>query len=315
MTIFKYYNVQALPLDKKYKTIGSEGYNKLFNNLKKLVDTAVNKNQIISVSASLRNHFHFAPIEVKFHEGMISGKFIKYDEVHEVIETLSKKKKYTATSAESSKVFEYEFVFDSVTHILAIENGKSIPACNPLIEAFHDILTPSLKKDYKNHQLHIIELNAAQDLEEVIENAKSYIQVKTDITFSNSQDWQNGIEDEIAEIEQELKDKNINEVHHQEKAAKSSTMTEPSKRAYAYMALSCKFGNSEITYKNKDGEKERFIMKEHPVKLAVDKSIKGKELSHIDFLYEVKNSIRIANKLTKAGLKILGKLKDKFTDK
>ena len=102
------------------------------------------RDELFKVAADLRNHFHFAPIEVNFNEVLISGKFIKYDKVDIVIETLSRQEKYAATGIESSKVFEYRFVFDPKTHVLAIEDGTSLPSATPLIKALTQILVLAL---------------------------------------------------------------------------------------------------------------------------------------------------------------------------
>lgn len=154
MAVFKYYNVQVLPLNKKQEEIGVSGYLDIFRQAKNAVDNALNEEDSLkNIAFSLRNDFYFSPLEINVREDMVYGKFIKFDQVNEVMKTISRKRTYAAGLGESSKVYEYKFVFDPVLHILAIEFGASLPAASVLSKTVEDIL-----KEYKRKNTPITEL-------------------------------------------------------------------------------------------------------------------------------------------------------------
>ncbi|MDH8061938.1 DUF4747 family protein, partial [Klebsiella pneumoniae] len=74
---------------------------------------------------------------------------------------------------------------------------------------------------------------------------------KTEITFSNSNDFIEGLEELLEGVEAEMKDKGIDKLEHKESSDKDSIMTDVSTIALVYAGLSCKFGNTEISYKDK----------------------------------------------------------------
>lgn len=63
-----------------------------------------------------------------------------------------------------------------------------------------------------------------------------------------------GLEEVLEGVENEMKEKGIATVEHKEAAAKDSIMDDVSKNALVYAGLSCKFGNTEISYKDKSNK-------------------------------------------------------------
>lgn len=310
MPSFKYYNVQVLPLEKKMPMIGLDGYQKIFKSLKETVDTAIKKREIRPISFALRNDFFIAVTEVLITDSIAYGTVMKYDEVTTVFGTLDNEEKYVSSGGESSKKYTFRFVFDFSRHILAIEMTKGLPSSNVLIEILEALLHFHKENNYPSYTLKIIEMTNAENLALVINEAVSYKKVEVDVTFSNSEDWSDAIEEEILkEIEEEMKEKQVDSLIHIEKSAKDSVMTLPTKIAMTYLGLACKFGNAMIRYKDKIGKTETFKMTDHPITLSV-KETEGKKLkSALDFALDVKASINDANNLALNAKEIIESLR------
>lgn len=298
MPSFKYYNIQVLPLDKKVPMIGSVGYKKIFESLKKTVDSAIEAKEIRSISHELRNDFFIAPVEVVITEDIAYGSIMKYDEVTTVFGTLDNKEKYVSSGGDSSKKYIYRFIFDFAKHILAIELAKGLPSSNVFIEALETSLHFHKEQIFPAYTLKVIEMTNAENLALVIDEAVSYKKVEVDVTFSNSEDWSDAIEEEILkEVESEMKEKQVDSLVHIEKSAKDSVMSLPTKIAMTYLGLACKFGNAIIRYKDKTGKTETFKMTDHPITLSVKETENNKLKSALDFALDVKASINDANNL------------------
>ncbi|MEM6218583.1 DUF4747 family protein, partial [Escherichia coli] len=133
MATYKYYNIQMLPLTNSKKHIGKEGYIKLFQHLgDKLRKVLSSEGDLRNIAVPLRNDFFFAPYEINAREDMVYGRFLKFDKVDVVRKTISRVQTYAAGFGESSKIYEYRFVFDPVLHILAIEDSPSLPSASVL---------------------------------------------------------------------------------------------------------------------------------------------------------------------------------------
>ncbi|MFQ1592451.1 DUF4747 family protein [Aeromonas veronii] len=310
MPSFKYYNVQALPLNQKTSMIGHNGYKKIFESLKELVDESIQKNNLRSISYELRNDFYIAPTNINITDEIAYGLLMKYDEVHKVFGTLDNHEKFTSNGGDSSKKYTFRFVFDFEKHIMAIEITRGLPSSNVIIESLESLLYYHMNKNYPEHTLKIIEMTNSEDLASVIYEATSYKKVEVDVTFSNSEDWSDAIEDEILkEIENEMKEKQVDSLIHIEKAAKDSVMTLPTKIAMTYLGLACKFGNAIIRYKNNLGKTEIFKMTDHPIKITVDEKTGKIQQTELDYALDVKTSINEANNIAMNARNIIGSLR------
>lgn len=310
MATYKYYNVQMLPLINKKKSIGKEGYIALFEHLStKLSSVLSTQGDLRSIAVPLRNDFFFCPYEINIREDMIYGKFIKFDKVDVVRKTISREQTYAAGFGESSKIYEYRFVFDPLLHILAIEDTASLPSANVLYIVFKELFKESRRKLYRTYRMTVDELTASASLDKVINDAKGYYSFRSEITFSNSNDFLAGLEELLENIETEMKDKGIDKVEHKESADRDSIMSDVSTNALVYAGLSCKFGNTEITYKDKSNKKKVFKMADYPVRIRVSESMKKRD-SYLDYYYDIKNTINDANNSARAGNGLLKKIRE-----
>ncbi len=150
----------------------------------------------------------------------------------------------------------------------------------------------------------------SESLIKVIDEAESYKRVHVELTFSNSEDWSDALEEEMLKsVEQEMKDKHIDSIVHVEKAAKKSVMSEPTKNAMAYLGLACKFGNAAIRYKDKLGKTETYKMTDAPIVEPVKEREGGENKTELDFALDVKIAINKANELALNAKKLFTKLR------
>ncbi|MCG2991018.1 hypothetical protein KZ294_26050, partial [Escherichia coli] len=92
---------------------GKEGYIKLSQHLgDKLRKVLSSEGDLRNIAVPLRNDFFFAPYEINAREDMVYGRFLKFDKVDVVRKTISRVQTYAAGFGESSKIYEYRFVFD-----------------------------------------------------------------------------------------------------------------------------------------------------------------------------------------------------------
>ncbi|HDZ0661676.1 TPA: DUF4747 family protein, partial [Klebsiella pneumoniae] len=123
-----------------------------------------------------------------------------------------------------------------------------------------------------------------------------------------SNDFIEGLEELLEGVEAEMKDKGIDKLEHKESSDKDSIMTDVSTIALVYAGLSCKFGNTEISYKDKSNKKKVFKMADYPVRKRVSESMK-KRASILDYYYDVKNTINAANNESRTGSGLLKKIR------
>lgn len=310
MATFKFYNMQLLPFSDKDKMVGIEGYEKLFKELDKDVESSVNEKSLKVISFPLVNDFFISPVRVSFFEKVAYGRIIKYDQVNSVFDTLNDKETYVATGGESSKKYVFRYAFDFERHILAIEDAKGLPSTAILIEFLSFVFERYRLSLYPNYSLKIIELTDSKSLHEVFENAVSYKKIEVDITYSNSEDWDEGMDKIFLEkIEKEMREKGIDSLSHIEKSSKNSFMLSPSGNAIAYLAIACKFGNAKITYKNNNGVRKHYKMVDHPIKERVSDYEKGSKRADTDFFLDLKQAIFKADRIAKNAVKTFQKIR------
>lgn len=283
MALFKFYNIQLLPMDtKKTKEVGVEGYCKLFNALGDQIDVVRSKgSKLSSIAAKMRGEMYFAPYSVTIKEypsddklkpnKLVHGYFLKFDDVNELVDTESGKLEYRSRGNTSSKRYELEFVFDPINHILAIHDTKGLPAKNPLISGLVDILDGHAHKLFPEHNLEIEELTAADSVKEFFEEPKQGITSYSGlVTFSNSDDWDEELNEELRpearKAERELKDLSVGKWETKYKSFKASMMSDLPRIAKIQMMLATLYGNAEASYVTADGTRKKYHMEDHPVR-------------------------------------------------
>lgn len=310
MAIFKFYNVQLLPNQKELGNIKSDGYKKIFLALSNDIKKSIEKGTLESISYSLRNDFFIAPISLDIKDDIGFGYFLKYDEVSTVVGTLDDEEKYVSSGGDSSKKYNYRFVYDFGLHILAVEVSKGLPSASVLSEFIEKMIEPYRQDFFPVYEIKVIEMTEADSLEHVFEEAIAFKRVDVDLTYSNSEDWIEGMSEELMKkYEQEMKDKSIDTIEHTEKSSKKGSMKQLSESAMAYLGLACKFGNASITYKNEVGATKHYHMVQYPIKKRVNDFLDDRKKTALEFALDVKEKIKNANEVVKKANKIFKELR------
>ncbi|HKN05506.1 MAG TPA: DUF4747 family protein [Buttiauxella sp.] len=275
MAIYKFYNIQLLPIETDVKEVGHKGYINLFKALGELVDDAkFNKIKLSAIAVAMRGEMYFAPFNVTLFtyagneesKTVIYGSFLKFDDVNELVDTNSGKTEYRSNGNTSSKRFDLEFVFDPYTHVLAIHDTRGLPARKPLIKAFSNILEVHAKQLFKKHSLEIEELTSADSIKAFLDlPKKGYKSYEGIVTFSNSDAFDDAMEALLA-TEKELKDKRVGKWEENYRSFSKSVMTDLPQQAKIQMALATKYGNAEVSYLDEDGVRQKYQMEDYPVR-------------------------------------------------
>lgn len=323
MAIYKFYNIQLLPIKKSIPEVGQEGYCKLFESVNNLIEECkANRTKLSSIAYKMRGEMFFSPFSISINEydkakhlRVIYGSFLKFDDVNVLVDTNSGKTEYKSKGNTSSKRYDLEFFFDPASHTLAIHDTKGLPARTPLIEALKDILNIHATKLYKEHSLEIEELTSADSIKEFFDlPKKGYKKYDGIVTFSNSDDFDEVIESELKAQEQELKDKSVAKWEATYKSFQNSVMKDLPNQAKIQMALATKYGNAEVTYLDENGHREKYRMENYPVReqltLREYKGVKGKAIAVLGLIKRAIEKTRVAPGTIKSNKEFL----DSFGD-
>lgn len=292
MAIFKFYNVQLLPMDtSKVKEVGAEGYCKLFAALsQQILEMREKKRKLGSIAVSMRGEMYFAPFSVTEKEfasddpekpnRFIHGYFLKFDDVNELVDTDSGELEYKSSGNTSSRRYKLEFVFDPQKHVLAIQHAQGLPARNPLIDALDRLFDGHAHRLFPEHSLEIEELTSADSISDFLSKPKKGIKRYTGyITFSNSDKFSEEMERAELEAmkakEQELKDKNVAQWTEEYKGFKGHLMSDLPDSAKLQMKLATRYGNATAVYKDLDGSEQKYQMDDYPVREPLKEEPEG----------------------------------------
>lgn len=286
---FKYYNIQLLPLDSgKTGMVGVDGYRKLLLGLRESLSKARRRKNLESIAAPLRNDMFIVPFQVYVNgeSDAASGRFLKFNHIDALRDLFTGEETQKVGRGITNKRFEFEFVFDFRSHIMAIADKTSLPSSAPLCKALTLLFADQAKDLFAEHIVRVTELTEGDSLDAVL-LADGYKRVEVDVTFSNSDDYEDGME---KELEEELRGKNIHDASYTEKSEKDSEMTQISRFAQAMLHLAIKYGNASVRY-IKDKSTHWYHMKDFPVRLNL--KIESDE-SEMDYFGRIKNSIVVA---------------------
>lgn len=327
MATFKFYNIQLLPVDrKKDSEVGVSGYCKLFESVEKQLETLrKEKEKLSSVSAKLIGDMYFSVFSSSIYsyplgngeQYLIHGYFLKFDDVNTLVDTESGKVSYTSSGNNSSRRFQFEFVFDPALHILAIQDTKGLPTRNALISSLKEVLESHANNLFPNHSLEIIELTSAESIRDFfLAPKKGYKTYKGEVTFSNSDEFDFDSEDELRELAGELElELKTNEVHKWEtsyRSFKDHLMNDLPKNAKAQLILAAKFGNAEVSYKDENNELKRYKMEDYPVKEKYNETDRKSGIKNR--VLGIKNLIVLANRRAKKALKAINNNRNLFKE-
>lgn len=297
MPSYRYYNVQMLPLDtKRTPNIGAAGYQKIWEKLQKLTEKSWRSKRIHSLAGELPNNRYFAPSMLVGKEKYMTGTFIRFDYIDALLDIYGEQKPEKVGWGRSSEVPKFHFVFDYDRHIMAISTSavlrdqkrRNLPNKRIFIPALHGILEKVTVDLYPDHTLKIVELSEADSLTPVYQ-AKGYQLVDVDVTFSNSEDF-----DE--ELEELYRGNNTHKVSYIEKSDTGSQMPLLSKLAAAFLGLVSKYGHATVRYISSDGSRIKYDSDEHPVENRFRYGKSGHNETYDQRVYE---SIQNADSRTK----------------
>lgn len=281
MAYFKFYNIQLLPMNTSTTNeIGAAGYCRLFSQIRDEIDNIrERKFKLSSLAVKMRGEMFFAPFSVTIKEypseeknnKIIYGYFLKFDDVNELVDTNSGQLEYRSNGNTSSKRYQLEFVFDPINHIMAIHDTKGLPTKNVLIFALKSMLDGYAHRLYPEHSLEIEELTAADSVQDFFkERKKGITSYSGKVTFSNSDDWDKELNDELRpearRAEAELKQLSVGKWETRYSAFKESMMNDLPRMAKIQMLLATLYGNAEASYINDNGEKKKYHMDDYPVR-------------------------------------------------
>jgi hypothetical protein len=260
-----FFNTQVKPLKTTDGFIGASGYRAVFKLLSDSVATAVKEKRLHELGKKLyRSKFNIVFKSVEVSDNHAQGLIRKYDKVEYLQDFYTDDSLFQAGPGEaaSSSSTDFKFVFDFDSHVLVVEdvNGK-LPNPSSIEKSIIELLEPYVYRHKSNASISCNVLKETSSLERVM-GSDGYKSIKIELTFSNP----NGLEDEFeAEIEQDLRDRNVDKLVVEEKSSKEGYITELSMREKALFKLAGRFGDATAKFVNEDKKLETFYMKEHPV--------------------------------------------------
>lgn len=113
MAVFRYYNVQLLPLDtKSTQLLTADEYKDLFIRAKNNTIAAIAAKHLELVSATLRNDFRFSFFKASELDELIYGTFIKFNHIDELRDLYTDNKTQDVGIGVTHRRGEFEFVWN-----------------------------------------------------------------------------------------------------------------------------------------------------------------------------------------------------------
>ena len=271
MAKFQYYNIQVLPLNvNTHGFIGKDGYDFIFKELKELSDKnyAVRRLHIDAYKLP-QSIFYLATYALRLKLNYVTGKFLKFDRPDQIQNLYTTAVTYTVKKEESVYRHEIYFMFDSKSHVMAIDASQGrLPSVDRVIVFLETTLSPVVKRLFPDYLLTTNVLASAQDLETVLESATAYKRVEADVTYSNASLFSQKL---LREIDNEHKENQITSIVHVEKSARDSVMLAPTKYAKALLKLATSLGRASIRYLNAEHKWQNYESADSPVSEQVNK--------------------------------------------
>lgn len=264
MASYRLYNVQLLPIDTATTTdVGRIGYRRLFDALQKLTIHSRQERILTSIAAGLPHDTLFAPFTVDITDDFAYGSWVKYHEAESVQDLYTNASLFEAPSGTTpvSRIYLFQFLFDFVTHRLAIEesNGR-LPGNASLLRVLDFVIRPLADQAFPKHQLVITLISSRTALAEALADAAGIKRVEAQVTFPNGHD--------MSELLQEMRDNNVHSLKTEAFAEKSGYMPRIPPRVMELVDAAIENGKAKFTYLSKRLKRQRvFSTAEHPLKL------------------------------------------------
>lgn len=296
MVQVNYYNIQALPTDDISEEIGVDGYLSLFSKLKDLSKQAINDKNIVEFSYQIRGENYITFFDVRPNKKFAKGIVKKFKHIEQVLDIRNNKERHNSKGLGAASLHEYIFVFDYENHIFAIEK-TNLPDAKIIIELLIKQMQSALNLIYPTHHLTVDVLSDPKKVGDALRNLNRIKKAEINVTFSNSQDWAEFVNDDCQEdIERELKENRIVSCEHTEKSSKHSTM-KLSRYGKILVGLSKKFGTTKLQYLDDDNKLVKFDSDEDKNVLQIQvSSLGGRSIKNTSYLDGMFASIKTAIK-------------------
>ncbi|QNP59466.1 DUF4747 family protein [Paenacidovorax monticola] len=186
MTKFYVYNIQLLPLSDDHREVGISGYKKMFSKMREKNKEHLQSHTVEQYHYHLHGDQYLGFDKADFGAGVVTGNFKRYTKTNEV-KSLNKGTtvfRNRTSQTTFSRDHDVPFAFDAKNHYLAIEGGSVLTperVCSALLQFFGDIA----RQEFPHHELHINVLSSSARINEILETATSYKNVKLSLTFQN----------------------------------------------------------------------------------------------------------------------------------
>lgn len=294
MVQINYYNIQALPTDDDSEEIGIDGYQSVFSKLKEISKQAIAKKQIVEFSHQIRGENYISFFDVRPNKKYAKGIIKKFKHIEQVLDVRNNKERHNSRGLGAASLYEYIFVFDYENHTFAIEKTRA-PDTQIIVELLTKQIQLALNQTYPTHHLTVDILSDPNKVSDALKNLDRVKKAEINVTFSNSQDWADFVnEDCQEEIERELKENKIVSCEHTEKSSKHSTM-KLSKYGRVLIGLSKKFGTTKLQYLDRNNKLITFNSDEDKNAMQIQvSSIGGRSIKNTSYLDGIFTSIKKA---------------------
>lgn len=293
MAMFSFFNLKVTPFSNEQHEIGVNGYLKLMEEISDEIKLLKESRELHNAACKISKEMYFGFFDVRFMSDLLGnrfsiGKLIKFDKPESLKDFYTGTSKQTIESATSAHRYEFDFVFDPLTHIVAIsENSGRLPSANKVIEAIEYFFIDKANKLYPGYTVSVSQVKCASSLDNLYKKANCYYKAHVSISKTNSDEF---IDELAGKIDLGNKERGVEFVEYTESAAKDGFISRLTDTCMALLKIAIKNGNATVTYQDKDTKKRaKYVMKNHPVRRKVVKKDEDVQYYYMDTLKEIKN--------------------------
>lgn len=191
MAKFRIYNIQLLPNSDDAREVGTRGYRRLLDGLRKVTARHFRSKTLLVFHHQIRTDLFLGPYDVYVNDDFAYGDFIRYTRSENVSDLYTNRKLYKASKGATgiSNDRHAPFVFDYGTHRLAIDQGSGLlTSPEEFIKTLERFFSPIAAELYPKHSLTVSLVSQSSALEKVFERAVAYSTVDLKLTFPNGHD-------------------------------------------------------------------------------------------------------------------------------
>lgn len=293
MAVFRFFNFKITPFSDEQHEIGTHGYLEIMRNIQENILTLKKERNLHNFAYKISKEMYFCFFDVRFMSDIIGntfsfGKLVKFDKPDSLKDFYTGEHKGSIGVATNAHRYEFDFVFDPTTHIIAIsENSGRLPSSGKVIEALESFFYDIANNIYPGYTVSVSQITSAASLNKLYEKADKYYKAHIVISKSNSDEFIDQLADKI---DLGNKKSGVEYVEYSEKCAKAGFISSLTDTCRALLKLAIKNGNATVSYLNKEtGKKDNYVMRENPIRKRVVKHNEDPKYFYMDTLKEIKN--------------------------